>query len=311
MKPSTSELFIAVSTVWLVTSALLVIFMQAGFAFLEAGLTRMKNAAHVAGKNVIVFSVAAVCYWAVGFGFAFGDGGSNGLIGLSGFFPGFAELTKIGAAPFSWFYGSPAAAGYLFEVAFAGVSLAIVWGSMAERAKLWVYFAFGIVFTLIYSVVSHWIWYGGQGAYSPVTNGSDREDDHVLPRDVRGVLHARETGFEESESGLHEDHEQGRGDQPDRADGDEELIRRWLHSRYTSTNSRSGIPVRLWVTFETCDVQTRPSPDSCPLRADSAIAATTRSASPSRTMNVSSALGRNRDSNTRPRYSCEIPRCRP
>ena len=164
MKPSTSELFIAVSTVWLVTSALLVIFMQAGFAFLEAGLTRMKNAAHVAGKNVIVFSVAAVCYWAVGFGFAFGDGGSNGLIGLSGFFPGFAELTKIGVAPFSWFYGSPAAAGYLFEVAFAGVSLAIVWGSMAERAKLWVYFAFGIVFTLIYSVVSHWIWYGGQGA---------------------------------------------------------------------------------------------------------------------------------------------------
>src|SRR4029079_1138749 len=57
-----------------------------------------------------------------------------------------------------WFAQIPGAAGYLFEVAFAGVSLAIVWGAMAERAKLWVYFAFGAVFTLIYSVVSHWIW---------------------------------------------------------------------------------------------------------------------------------------------------------
>ncbi|MDQ3670472.1 MAG: ammonium transporter, partial [Actinomycetota bacterium] len=53
----------------------------------------------------------------------------------------------------------PGAAGYFFEVVFAGVALAIVWGGMAERAKLWVYFAFGVVFTLIYSVVSHWIWH--------------------------------------------------------------------------------------------------------------------------------------------------------
>ena len=52
----------------------------------------------------------------------------------------------------------PGAAGYLFEVVFCGVSLAIVWGAMAERTKLWVYFAFGVLFTLIYSLVSHWIW---------------------------------------------------------------------------------------------------------------------------------------------------------
>ena len=64
----------------------------------------------------------------------------------------------MGKAPFDWFSEIPGAAGYLFEVAFAGVSLAIVWGAMAERAKLWVYFAFGIWFTLTYSVVSHWIW---------------------------------------------------------------------------------------------------------------------------------------------------------
>ena len=58
-----------------------------------------------------------------------------------------------------WFSTIPASGAYLFQVVFAGVSLAIVWGAMAERTKLWVYFAFGVVFVLIYSVVSHWIWH--------------------------------------------------------------------------------------------------------------------------------------------------------
>src|SRR6266702_42700 len=150
------DLLIAASTIWVVITAVLVMFMQAGFAFLEAGLTRMKNAGHIAGKNVLIFALASLVYWAVGFGLAFGDG--NGIIGTAGFFPSVGELTAVGQKPFDWFSEIPGAAGYLFEVAFAGVSLAIVWGSMAERAKLWVYFAFGVVFTLIYSVVSHWIW---------------------------------------------------------------------------------------------------------------------------------------------------------
>src|SRR5437764_2337497 len=131
-------------------------FMQAGFAFLEAGLTRMKNAGHIAGKNVLIFAICSLVYWAVGFGLAFGDG--TGFIGTHGFFPSVGEMTAVGKAPFDWFSEIPGAAGYLFEVVFAGVSLAIVWGSMAERAKLWVYFAFGVVFTIIYSVTSHWIW---------------------------------------------------------------------------------------------------------------------------------------------------------
>jgi Amt family ammonium transporter len=151
------ELIVAVSTVWVVVAAVLVIFMQAGFAFLEAGLTRMKNVGHVAAKNVLIFALASIVYYVVGFGMAFGDGG-NGFVGGSGFLPSTDELLQIGQAPFSWFSEIPAAAGYLFQVAFAGVSLAIVWGAMAERTKLWVYFAFGIVFTLVYSLVSHWIW---------------------------------------------------------------------------------------------------------------------------------------------------------
>jgi ammonium transporter, Amt family len=154
--PENHDLLIAASTIWVVVAAVLVMFMQAGFAFLEAGLTRMKNAGHIAGKNVLSFGVCAVLYWAVGFGLAFGDG--NGFVGTDGFFPSVQALVSVGAKPFDWFSEIPGAAGYLFEVVFAGVSLAIGWGAMAERAKLWVYFAFGAVFTGIYSIVSHWIW---------------------------------------------------------------------------------------------------------------------------------------------------------
>jgi Amt family ammonium transporter len=157
MKPG--ELLIAANTIWVVVAAVLVMFMQAGFAFLEAGLTRMKNAAHIAAKNVLIFGICSLVYWAVGFGIAFGNG--NGVIGTSGFVPSTDALLSIGQAPFSFFGGIPSATGYLFEVVFAGVSLAIVWGAMAERAKLWVYFAFGAAFTLIYSIVSHWIWHSG------------------------------------------------------------------------------------------------------------------------------------------------------
>jgi ammonium transporter, Amt family len=154
---TTKELTFAASTVWVLIAAVLVMFMQAGFAFLEAGLTRMKNVGHIAAKNVLVLAIASLVYYVVGFGIAFGDGG-NGLVGGSGFLPTVDELLTIGTAPFSWFSEIPAAAGYMFEVVFAAVSLAIVWGAMAERTRLWVYFAFGAIFTLIYSVVSHWIW---------------------------------------------------------------------------------------------------------------------------------------------------------
>jgi ammonium transporter, Amt family len=153
----TGDLLIAANTVWVVVAAVLVMFMQAGFALLEAGLTRAKNAAHIAGKNVLVFGLCSLVYWAAGFGLAFGDG--NGLLGTSGFLPDGEALLAVAKAPFSAFTSIPGASAYLFEVVFAGVAVAIVWGAMAERAKLWVYFAFGSLFTLVYSVVSHWIWH--------------------------------------------------------------------------------------------------------------------------------------------------------
>ena len=99
------DLLIAANTIWVVLAAILVMFMQAGFAFLEAGLTRMKNAAHIAGKNVLIFAVCSLVYYAVGFGIAFGDG--NSFIGTSGFFPSSNELLAIGQAPYSFFTGDP------------------------------------------------------------------------------------------------------------------------------------------------------------------------------------------------------------
>src|SRR6267142_552547 len=189
---ATKDLLIAANTIWVVIAAILVMFMQAGFAFLEAGLTRMKNAAHIAGKNILIFAVCSLVYYAVGFGIAFGDG--NSFIGTSGFFPSSNELLSIGQAPYSFFTGIPAASGYLFEVVFAGVSLAIVWGAMAERAKLWVYPAFGVVFTLIYSVTSHWIWHAGGWLLGPRIGKFGRDGranpipGHNMPYAVLGTI---------------------------------------------------------------------------------------------------------------------------
>src|SRR5207248_2261185 len=86
----TADVVIAANTIWVVVAAVLVMFMQAGFALLEAGLARMKNAAHIAGKNVLVFGVCSLVYWAVGFGLAFGDG--NALVGTPGFLPSSGAL---------------------------------------------------------------------------------------------------------------------------------------------------------------------------------------------------------------------------
>src|SRR5437763_14761241 len=106
---SNANLTIAASTIWVVIAAILVMFMQAGFAFLEAGLTRMKNVGHIAAKNVLILAIASIVYYLVGFGIAFGDGGT-GLFGGSGFVPSINELMTVGQAPFSWFSEIPGAA---------------------------------------------------------------------------------------------------------------------------------------------------------------------------------------------------------
>ena len=155
---STKELAFAASTIWVVLAAILVLFMQAGFAFLEAGLTRMKNVGHIAAKNVLDPRDRLDRLLPRRLRASRSATAATASSAARASCPSVDELLAIGAEPFSWFAAIPGAAAYLFEVAFAAVSLAIVWGAMAERTRLWVYVAFGIAFTLIYSVVSHWIW---------------------------------------------------------------------------------------------------------------------------------------------------------
>lgn len=160
MEPTLAQIATAVDATWVMVSAILVIFMQAGFALLETGSTRMKNAGHVAGKTVLTFGICALAFWVAGFGLTFGNG--NALIGLTGFFFDGTEETAAAAYESLAFSNIPVGIKFLFQLAFAGVSLAIAWGGFAERAKLSVYFVFGVLFTvLIYPVIGHWIWGGG------------------------------------------------------------------------------------------------------------------------------------------------------
>ena len=149
---------VAINSMWVIVAGCLVMFMQAGFAFLEIGFSRGKNAGTVVAKILTNFSIAALLYWAVGFAFAFGNGK---LIGHHGFFlrdygdpqKAFAVMGLSDATIESkWF----------FQFVFCAVSLAIVWGTTLERIKFGVYIIYAVVFAgLIYPIASHWVFGGG------------------------------------------------------------------------------------------------------------------------------------------------------
>ncbi len=148
----------AVNQVWLVLGAILVLFMQAGFAMLEIGLSRMKNAGAVAGKIVINLSISFLMFWAVGFSLAFAGG--NSFIGSGGWFMDVGNSTEVFSS--LAYSDTPLQAQFFFQVVFAAVSLAIVFGTMLDRTKFPAYIIFAVVFTgLIYPTVAHWTWGGG------------------------------------------------------------------------------------------------------------------------------------------------------
>ncbi|QWU18068.1 ammonium transporter, Amt family [Paenibacillus sophorae] len=156
--PTAPDLQIGLDTAFTYLAFILVFFMQAGFAMLEAGSVRMKNAGHVAGKTVLTLAIASICFWALGFGLGFGNG--NDFFGTTGFgYGGDSMASSFESLAFS---DVTLNVKFLFQMAFAAVSLAIVSGGMAERAKLSVYIIFGILFSIfIYPVVAHWVWGGG------------------------------------------------------------------------------------------------------------------------------------------------------
>jgi ammonium transporter, Amt family len=157
LKQQVSDLTVAVETTWVVVAAVLVMLMQLGFMFLEVGFSRMKNAGTIVPKVLANFSIAALCYWAIGFALAFG--GAGWLAGTHG---AFLDTTNGDLFPAMSFSSATVPAKFFFQFVFCAVSLAIVWGTTLERIKFGAYLIYAVIFSsLIYPVVSHWIFGGG------------------------------------------------------------------------------------------------------------------------------------------------------
>jgi Amt family ammonium transporter len=155
--PLNGQALPAIQTVWVMVAAILVMFMQVGFLFLEIGFSRMKNAGTIVPKILANFSIAALCYWAVGFALAFG--GSGWFAGTAGTFLGTNNGDLFPAMAFST---AAVPAKFFFQFVFCAVSLAIVWGTTIERIKFGAYLIYAVVFSsLIYPIISHWIFGGG------------------------------------------------------------------------------------------------------------------------------------------------------
>src|SRR5881628_3963155 len=149
---------VAINSIWVIVAGCLVMFMQAGFAFLEIGFSRGKNAGTVVAKILTNFSIAGIMYWAVGFAFAFGSGD---LLGHTGWFlVNFGDPQK--AFPIMGLSDATVEAKWFFQFVFCAVSLAIVWGTTLERIKFGVYIVYSAVFaTIIYPIGAHWVFGGG------------------------------------------------------------------------------------------------------------------------------------------------------
>lgn len=141
------------NTIWVLLGALLVFFMQAGFAMVEVGFTRAKNSGNIIMKNLLDFSIAAPIFWLVGFGLMFGKG--NGFIGWFDLFTGYDYKSILPE-------GVPFFAFFIFQTVFCGTAATIVSGAMAERTKFVAYCIYSIIISLlIYPIAGHWIWGGG------------------------------------------------------------------------------------------------------------------------------------------------------
>jgi Amt family ammonium transporter len=157
VQPSLTDALSAVDTVWVIVAAVFVLFMQAGFLLLEIGFSRQKNVGTVVPKVLANLSIAALCYWAVGFALAFG--GAGWFAGTHGTFLGTTNGDLFPAMAFS---DATVPAKLFFQFVFCAVSLAIVWGTTLERIKFGAYLIYAVIFSsLIYPIISHWIFGGG------------------------------------------------------------------------------------------------------------------------------------------------------
>ncbi|HEY9249233.1 MAG TPA: ammonium transporter [Rariglobus sp.] len=175
---SLSALRIGLDTVWVLLAGMLVFWMNAGFALVESGLCRAKNAVNILSKNFVVFALSTISFYVIGWGLMFGDG--NGFIGTTGIFmvsgadnspalgSAYASMNPFSTATYEGVYGAinwtpvPLWAKFFFQLAFAGTAATIVSGAVAERIKFLAFIVFSLILVgFIYPIGGHMIWGGG------------------------------------------------------------------------------------------------------------------------------------------------------
>jgi Amt family ammonium transporter len=161
------EYKIILDTIWVLFTAMLVFFMNLGFAMVESGFARSKNAVNILSKNFIVFAISSLAFWIIGWGLMFGNG--NDFIGLQGLFSlSGADNSPATGSSYSGVYTAiswatvPLLAKFFFQLVFAGTAATIVSGAVAERIKYISFIVFSFVLVAImYPITGHWIWGGG------------------------------------------------------------------------------------------------------------------------------------------------------
>ena len=173
-----SSLRIGLDTVWVLVTAMLVFWMNAGFALVESGLCRAKNAVNILSKNFIVFALSTISFYVIGWGLMFGDGngffGTSGLLFVSGadnspaLGTAYAAMNPFSTATYQGVYGAinwtpvPLWAKFFFQLVFAGTAATIVSGAVAERIKYLAFIVFSLILiAFIYPITGHMIWGGG------------------------------------------------------------------------------------------------------------------------------------------------------
>ena len=179
LNTNSSALRVGLDTVWVLVTAMLVFWMNAGFALVESGLCQAKNCTNILAKNFVVFAMATISFWVIGWGLMFGDGtpyvGTEGLFFVSGAdnSPALGEAYMASMNPFSTdkyegVYGAinwtpvPLWAKFFFQLVFAGTAATIVSGAVAERIKFLPFLLFSLfLVAFVYPISGHWIWGGG------------------------------------------------------------------------------------------------------------------------------------------------------
>jgi ammonium transporter, Amt family len=165
--PAIDNTKVALDTLWTLITGFMVFFMNLGFALVESGLCRAKNAVNILAKNYIVFCVSSIAFLVLGFGLMFGDG--SPYVGMQGlFFVGGPDNSPFTGKDYQGVYsalnwtGTPLWTKFFFQLVFAGTAGTIVSGAVAERIKFSAFMVFSFVMiAVIYPIAGHWVWGGG------------------------------------------------------------------------------------------------------------------------------------------------------